>query len=108
MNVQHTCCVSTKNSGATAGLPSSASELRRIQPENLASTKHYVFAALLGLLLVGCQSSFDTDVLERELRMQEDYIYELQDEIEQYKRALGKCEKQDEKETSAVKRTPAA
>jgi len=69
---------------------------------------YYVSAALLGLLMAGCQSSFDTDVLERELRTQEDYIYELQDEIDQYKRALTQCKKQDNHETSTSRQAPAA
>ena len=39
-------------------------------------------AALIALLLGGCHGGVETEVLERELRRQEDYIYQLQDRIE--------------------------
>jgi hypothetical protein len=45
-------------------------------------------AALLALLLGGCHGGVETEVLERELRRQEDYIYQLQDQIEEYRMAL--------------------
>ena len=48
-------------------------------------------AALLALLLGGCHGGVETEVLERELRRQEDYIYQLQDQIEQYRMALDDC-----------------
>lgn len=38
--------------------------------------------ALAVLLMAGCKSDFNQQVLERELRMQEDQIYNLQDELQ--------------------------
>jgi len=48
--------------------------------------------AVLPLFLAGCKSDPQMDLVERELRLQEDRIYELQDYIEQYQRMLEACE----------------
>ena len=38
-------------------------------------------AATASLAAVGCKSNIDQQLLERELRLQEDQIYQLQDEL---------------------------
>jgi len=40
-------------------------------------------SALVALLLAGCKSDMSQQLLERELRMQEDQIYQLQDELQE-------------------------
>jgi len=56
---------------------------------------------LLGLLVltvwtVGCSTPRGTEALERELRYQEDMIYQLQDYIETYKSYLDECRRENQ------------
>ena len=53
----------------------------------------WLFAALAGLVLVGCHGGVETDVLERELRVQEDRIFALQDMIDEYRAMLDSCQR---------------
>jgi len=49
---------------------------------SLQATRTAVQAGALALLLAGCRTDPSQQLLERELRMQEDQIYHLQDELE--------------------------
>lgn len=61
----------------------------------------YARAATLALVVllvsqVGCRTtSTDRELLERELRLQEDKIYVLQDKVEQYRTLLASCRQQN-------------
>ena len=46
------------------------------------------------MILMGCHGGVETDILERELRLQEDRIYELEDYIKQYQSMLKECQAQ--------------
>ncbi len=48
----------------------------------------WLFVALAGFVLFGCHGGVETDVLEREIRLQEDRIYALQDKIDEYRTML--------------------
>lgn len=52
-----------------------------------------VFFVLLGL--VGCRADPNTALLERELRFQEDAIYELEDMLEDHRAALDACQEEN-------------
>jgi hypothetical protein len=49
-------------------------------------------ALLLGMAASGCRTNLSRDLLEQELRMQEDKIYALQGEVEDYQRQLDACQ----------------
>lgn len=53
----------------------------------------WLFVALAGFALVGCHGGVETDVLERELRLQEDRIFALQDKIDEYRAMLDSCQR---------------
>jgi hypothetical protein len=44
------------------------------------------------LAMSGCHGGVETDLLERQLRLQEDYIYRLEDLVEQYQTQLSACQ----------------
>ena len=50
---------------------------------------------VLSLSTTGCKTLRDTEALERELRYQEDIIYQLQDYIETYKCYLDECRREN-------------
>ena len=50
--------------------------MRRLQNTSLA----FALACLISVF-AGCKSDFNQQLLERELRLQEDQIYQLQDEL---------------------------
>jgi len=52
---------------------------------------------LLIFLIAGCRSTGDMDLIQRELRLQEDRIYELEDYIEQYQHMLEACEREKQR-----------
>ena len=56
----------------------------------------WLFVALAGFVLVGCHGGVETDVLERELRLQEDRIYALQDKIDEYRAMLDSCQRDNQ------------
>jgi hypothetical protein len=65
---------------------------------------------LLGSLLAalsGCQSGGNTELLERQLRIQEDRIYQLEDELERHCKMLQACRKENQTLKTATP-TPAA
>lgn len=47
------------------------------------------------LLAVGCHGGVQTDVMQRELRLHEDRIYELEDYVEQYQALLDSCRREN-------------
>ncbi len=51
----------------------------------------WFLAVLAGLCIVGCRSGVNSDVLERELRLQEDRIFALEDKIDEYRAVLDLC-----------------
>ena len=64
--------------------------------ESLIASRHnFLLYAMLGLapFFVGCRTTSDNqiDLLERELRVQEDYIYELEDYVVEYSEKLRSC-----------------
>ncbi|TWU25613.1 hypothetical protein [Bythopirellula polymerisocia] len=68
-----------------------------------------VCAALLSLLAtIGCRTTRDNqiDILERELRAQEDYIYELEDYVVEYSDKLRQCRCSQPHVASASKPSP--
>ena len=67
-------------------------------------------AVFLSLLFtVGCRSTRDNqiDILERELRAQEDYIYELEDYVVEYSDKLRQCRCSQPHVAAVTKPTPA-
>jgi hypothetical protein len=64
-------------------------------------------ALLLGIAASGCRTSLSRDLLEQELRMQEDKIYALQSEVEDYQRQLDSCQLENQALLKA-RTTPAA
>ena len=62
----------------------------RLQPQRLNRLSRSVLlhAALIPLLLIGCQSNAQQDLIARELRMQEDQIYAMEDYLTQYQQLL--------------------
>jgi len=69
-------------------------------------------AALGALLVGGCHGGVETEILERELRRQEDYIYQLQDRIEKCQTTLQSCQastdQAEEADTPQAPKTPAS
>ena len=55
--------------------------------------QYYLLPALAVCLLatIGCRTPFNSEQMERELRYQEDMIYQLQDYIHTYKSHLNAC-----------------
>lgn len=51
---------------------------------------------MVGLLLAGCNNAGQRELVERELRLQEDRIYKLQDYIHQYQDLLESCRRENE------------
>ncbi len=47
------------------------------------------------LLAVGCHGGVQTDVMQRELRLHEDRIYELEDYVDQYQALLDSCRREN-------------
>ncbi len=69
-----------------------------------------VGAAILSLFMTaGCRSTRDNqiDILERELRAQEDYIYELEDYVVEYSDKLRQCRCSQPHVAAATKPSPA-
>lgn len=69
-----------------------------------------VGAAILSLFMTaGCRSTRDNqiDILERELRTQEDYIYELEDYVVEYSDKLRQCRCSQPHVVAATKPSPA-
>lgn len=63
---------------------SSVKEAGRLSPRSaVAGLAPVLCAALLAPLQVGCQSHLNSQLLERELRLQEDQIYRLQDVLDE-------------------------
>lgn len=63
---------------------SSVKEAGRLSPRSaVAGLAPVLCAALLATLQVGCQSHLNSQLLERELRLQEDQIYRLQDVLDE-------------------------
>lgn len=63
---------------------SSVKEAGRLSPRfAVAGLAPVLCAALLATLQVGCQSHLNSQLLERELRLQEDQIYRLQDVLDE-------------------------
>lgn len=56
--------------------------MRRWIPERMAAGGAPLIVCAAACLAGGCKSDFNQQVLERELRMQEDQIYHLQDELQ--------------------------
>ena len=52
--------------------------------------------SFLVLETIGCKSAGNTEALQRELRYQEDMIYQLQDYIRTYKCYLEECRQENE------------
>lgn len=50
---------------------------------------------IAGLLFVGCQSNGDYDLMERELRLQEDRIFQLEDELDRHCKLLKACQEEN-------------
>ena len=57
---------------------------------------HLAAALLLGILATGCRTNLSRDLLEQELRMQEDKIYELQGLVEEYQQQLDSCQRENQ------------
>lgn len=53
-------------------------------------------ALLLGIAASGCRTNLSRDLLEQELRMQEDKIYELQGLVEEYQQQLDSCRRENQ------------
>lgn len=53
-------------------------------------------ALLLGIAASGCRTNISRDLLEQELRMQEDKIYELQGLVEEYQQQLDSCRRENQ------------
>jgi len=64
-------------------------------------------ALLLGMAASGCRTNLSRDLLEQELRMQEDKIYALQSEVEEYQQQLDACQLENQSLLKA-RTTPAA
>ncbi len=56
---------------------------------------YFVAAVLLALAATGCRSNISQELLEQELRMQEDKIYELQGQVEEYEAQLDSCRREN-------------
>ena len=57
------------------------------KPFSLIRLSHLRLSVLVALALVpGCRSATQTDLVEREMRQQEDQIYALQDYLADYER----------------------
>jgi hypothetical protein len=52
--------------------------------------------ASLVLLLAGCQQDSGLDLVERDMRLQEDRIYQLQDWIREYQEMLESCRRENQ------------
>jgi hypothetical protein len=52
--------------------------------------------ALATCALVGCQTGGNTELLERQLRIQEDRIYDLEDELQRHCKMLQACRKENQ------------
>ncbi|HUY93159.1 MAG TPA: hypothetical protein VMV10_30800 [Pirellulales bacterium] len=61
-------------------------------------------ALLLGIAVSGCRTNISRDLLEQELRMQEDKIYELEGLVEEYQQQLDSCQRENQ---SLLKERPA-
>jgi hypothetical protein len=57
---------------------------------------HLAGAVLLGIAASGCRTNLSRDLLEQELRMQEDKIYELQGLVEEYQQQLDSCQRENQ------------
>lgn len=53
-------------------------------------------ALLLGIAASGCRTNISRDLLEQELRMQEDKIYELEGLVEEYQQQLDSCRRENQ------------
>lgn len=49
-------------------------------------------AAMVCLVISGCHGGVETDILERELRLQEDHVYQLKDCLAHYRQLLTECQ----------------
>lgn len=54
---------------------------QRVSPGPSSPARHYGWLAAAALFAAGCKSDLNQQLLERELRYQEDQIYQLQDEL---------------------------
>jgi hypothetical protein len=57
---------------------------------------YFVAAVLLGIAAAGCRTNISQDLLEQELRMQEDKIYELQGLVDEYEARLDSCARENQ------------
>jgi len=57
---------------------------------------YFAGAVLLGIAASGCRTNLSRDLLEQELRMQEDKIYELQGLVEEYQQQLDSCQRENQ------------
>ncbi len=57
--------------------------------------RHLKFGLLACLVIAGCQSGGNTELMERELRLQEDRIYYLEDELARCCKAMQECQQGD-------------
>lgn len=57
---------------------------------------YFVAAVLLAIAATGCRSNISQELLEQELRMQEDKIYEQQGMIEEYQAQLESCRRENQ------------
>jgi hypothetical protein len=72
--------------------------LYHLSPQTSANNLRSIVAPLVVLTaIVGCRSSGQTDLVEREMRQQEDQIYALQDYLNNYQQLL--CESRAENES---------
>ncbi len=57
----------------------------------------FALAATAASFLAGCHGGVETDVMERELRLQEDKIYHLLDQVDQYRMMLDACQRENQR-----------
>ncbi|HVX64406.1 MAG TPA: hypothetical protein VHC19_27530 [Pirellulales bacterium] len=66
---------------------------------------YFVAPVLLAVTATGCRANISQELLEQELRMQEDKIYEQQGQIEEYQAQLESCRRENR---TLLKSTPIA
>lgn len=62
----------------------------------------FAWAAAAASIVAGCHGGVETDVMERELRLQEDQIYQLLDQVDQYRMMLEACRQENERLTARL------